>query len=346
MRAAMAAQATTRRGPPQASQVKTSSPNVLSSSWAYGTGEGALPLRADPPPAAARAGEAVDVPLPLLATRQRFQRPRRAQRPPLARQRPRAAQRHGALARLRAAAADPRGRAPAHQRLRAPGAEKAWWREAGEQEEEGGEAVEAEKDARREVEVEVAGRRGGEAAHWVVVLPQALDAVTSLGHPDPWWYPDGMSLNSSTEGSRRAPCRAKAVAFFLAPLTCIPPTPMRSSTCTRLPSVEQCLGVSWSITDDCLRKCVQAQCKGATVKCGDAYTELKCIPKGNGRVGGFVPPRGQTCSIPWDEVNWCDLPLSSHCRARAMVHELAHTCGWHHKDGHGVPGDHGEDSCF
>jgi hypothetical protein len=39
------------------------------------------------------------------------------------------------------------------------------------------------------------------------------------------------------------------------------------------------------------------------------------------------------------------LDLSRRCRAQAMVHELAHSCGWHHGDGQGVPGDEGTLPC-
>jgi len=113
-----------------------------------------------------------------------------------------------------------------------------------------------------------------------------------------------------------------------------------------MPSVEQCLSESWMITDDCLRKCVQSQCTGATVTCGDFFTRQKCGEKrGDGRIGGFVFKGPQSCKIPSSEVQWCDLPIASSCRARAMVHELAHTCGWHDGDGHGVPGNSGADEC-
>ena len=94
-------------------------------------------------------------------------------------------------------------------------------------------------------------------------------------------------------------CIAAAGLSGAAAFTCIPLTPMRSTSCERIPSVEQCVGKSWVITDDCLRKCVQAQCKGATVACDDFYTEAKCAPKKNGdRVAGFVIKGSQSCTSP------------------------------------------------
>ena len=33
------------------------------------------------------------------------------------------------------------------------------------------------------------------------------------------------------------------------------------------------------------------------------------------------------------------------CRMEAMVHELAHSCGWEHDQGGGVPGAKGELPC-
>jgi hypothetical protein len=48
-----------------------------------------------------------------------------------------------------------------------------------------------------------------------------------------------------------------------------------------------------------------------------------------------------SCEHPLKEVNWCEQSASRECRARAMVHELAHSCGWKHYQGLGVPGDDG-----
>jgi hypothetical protein len=40
-------------------------------------------------------------------------------------------------------------------------------------------------------------------------------------------------------------------------------------------------------------------------------------------------------------VRWCEEKATPDCRAKAMVHELAHSCGWSHGQGLGVPGDDG-----
>jgi len=119
-------------------------------------------------------------------------------------------------------------------------------------------------------------------------------------------------------------------------------TVMRSvGGCTTLPTVEECRIAALQITDQCLRWCVIAQCAGVTARCGDRYTRRVCSQsRRDGSVGGFVLDGG-TCEIPRDEVHWCDLPVPASCRPLMMVHELAHTCGWSHDLGMGVPGNSG-----
>lgn len=122
-------------------------------------------------------------------------------------------------------------------------------------------------------------------------------------------------------------------------------TPM-STTCSNAPSVEECHAAAAEIEDKCLRECVLLQCSGAKVTCSD-YIEQKCLASsrsGKG-VGGYVFRSTQTCEIPKSEIYWCDLPLSRKCRAQAMVHELAHSCGWRHGDGKSVPANNGELRC-
>ena len=49
---------------------------------------------------------------------------------------------------------------------------------------------------------------------------------------------------------------------------------------------------------------------------------------------------------PTHEVGWCHFnKFKGKCGAQALLHELAHTCGWNHGDDKGVPGDSGELSC-
>jgi hypothetical protein len=123
-------------------------------------------------------------------------------------------------------------------------------------------------------------------------------------------------------------------------------TPM-STSCLEVPSVEECRTAAAVIEDTCLRQCVDMQCSGIKVTC-DVDSQQRCRELNEGkksRVGGYVTRKNQTCQQPKDEVAWCQLPMPRPCRAKAMVHELAHSCGWHHDDGGNVPGGTGELQC-
>lgn len=123
-------------------------------------------------------------------------------------------------------------------------------------------------------------------------------------------------------------------------------TPM-SSACRELPTVEECQSAAREITDECLRGCVHLQCAGIKVNCGE-YIREEC--KKNSSEGvtpfGYVYRTSETsCDRPVGEVNWCELSASRECRAKAMVHELAHSCGWAHNEGLGVPANEGFIQC-
>jgi hypothetical protein len=65
--------------------------------------------------------------------------------------------------------------------------------------------------------------------------------------------------------------------------------------------------------------------------------------EGGKTVLGFTyQPQFASPFFPVRETNWCEEPASRECRANAMVHELAHACGWRHRMGGGVPGDKGD----
>ncbi len=127
-------------------------------------------------------------------------------------------------------------------------------------------------------------------------------------------------------------------------------TPMRGSAdCRYVPSVEDCQAVGERIEDLCLRTCVLHQCRRGRAVCGEV-AQIKCVQRSGekkaGGLGGFVYDVDQTCEMPREEVNWCELPRSPPCQAQMMVHELAHACGWHHFDGNGVPGNDGNLKCL
>lgn len=50
----------------------------------------------------------------------------------------------------------------------------------------------------------------------------------------------------------------------------------------------------------------------------------------------------KACLVPLDELHWCEVQVPASCRPLMMVHELAHTCGWEHDAGMGVPGNGGK----
>lgn len=126
-----------------------------------------------------------------------------------------------------------------------------------------------------------------------------------------------------------------------------PGTPMGTdSGCKELPTVEQCQAVARTIGHECLRGCVMLRCTGVKLRCGEYAREFCERPIEEGKVGGYVLPGPQDCETPREEIHWCELPLPSFCRARVMVHELAHSCGWHHGGGYGVPGNDGKFECL
>lgn len=105
--------------------------------------------------------------------------------------------------------------------------------------------------------------------------------------------------------------------------------------------------MAMEITNECLRGCVRMQCTGIKVNC-DEYVKKECRNHSSEGISpfGYVYRTSETtCGKPVGEVNWCELPGSRECRARAMVHELAHSCGWAHNQGMGVPSNDGFITC-
>lgn len=123
-------------------------------------------------------------------------------------------------------------------------------------------------------------------------------------------------------------------------------TPMHA-VCREVPTVEECKASAQAITHECLRKCIEIQCTGIKINCRSEEIQKKCNERNSNSPGstmGYVirfSDKPTSCDHPSTEVNWCEEPASRECRAKAMVHELAHSCGWQHGQGFGVPGDNG-----
>lgn len=147
---------------------------------------------------------------------------------------------------------------------------------------------------------------------------------------------------------RTGPCLSLGALCLLSCST-IAGTPMPGAgNCRYVPTIEDCRAEAEPIEEDCLRNCVLRLCGEGVVICTDAIQGECSLRSGRhptGQVSGYVPPRGQTCLNPLPEVNWCEVNSSVQCQAQAMVHELAHGCGWHHGDGLGVPANDGDFRC-
>lgn len=85
------------------------------------------------------------------------------------------------------------------------------------------------------------------------------------------------------------------------------------------------------ITDPKLRSCIQKRCKSGKIKCSD-----NCQP---GRMGE-APYHGKTATLCLNGTpDW----TTPQYFGETFIHEWAHTCGWHHGQGGGVPNDPGPD---
>ena len=106
--------------------------------------------------------------------------------------------------------------------------------------------------------------------------------------------------------------------------------------CKFLPDNADILAVANFITDECLRKCVIRQINDAHLDCKTQNDFCAANPN----VAGFVSTLGN-CHDPTHNINWCSLDMTDGCRAAALVHEFAHSCGWDHFGNKGVPGNTG-----
>jgi len=114
-----------------------------------------------------------------------------------------------------------------------------------------------------------------------------------------------------------------------------------------LPTVEECREEAARIDDELLMSCMRRQCSTITVTCGE-WSRQKCreeSQRSSRAVLAFtlVPWPGLLYRFyPVKETHWCEDPTSPECSTKVVIHELAHSCGWDHGQGHNVPGDNPE----
>lgn len=96
-----------------------------------------------------------------------------------------------------------------------------------------------------------------------------------------------------------------------------------------------------------MRDCVLAQCSNqdTKLKC-DEETQKSCEQAPSQSKGNKKVKKGGSALVgsldnPTHEINWCELPQNEDCQAQALVHELAHSCGWPgtHPPGQNIPGE-------
>lgn len=128
-----------------------------------------------------------------------------------------------------------------------------------------------------------------------------------------------------------------------------PGTPMKTScpASVELPTIEECLDEAAEIEDELLMSCVRRQCRDITVTCSE-WNRQKCKAQSQ-RFGNSVLAftvtnwRGTLHRFyPVAETHWCEEPASRGCIIQAVIHELAHSCGWDHGQGQNVPGNEPE----
>ena len=108
-----------------------------------------------------------------------------------------------------------------------------------------------------------------------------------------------------------------------------------------LPTVEECQQAARGISNEGLRTCVIEQCRDISLVC-DEETRKRCKEesKASGEDLLAYVIRTETTSMASrvKEAHWCEEPASFQCILKVVVHELAHSCGWRHGEGEGVPG--------
>lgn len=108
-----------------------------------------------------------------------------------------------------------------------------------------------------------------------------------------------------------------------------------------LPTIEECQQAASVISNEGLRTCVIEQCRDISLVC-DEETRKRCKEEsktsGEDLLAYVIRPQTTSTSSRVKEAHWCEEPASFQCILKVVVHELAHSCGWRHGEGGGVPG--------
>ncbi|PTL74919.1 RHS repeat-associated core domain-containing protein, partial [Vitiosangium sp. GDMCC 1.1324] len=111
--------------------------------------------------------------------------------------------------------------------------------------------------------------------------------------------------------------------------------------CKNYPTAADILNKTSMIDDRCLKECIIDQVVNAHLKCD--YWRIKDYCRRKPNVAG-ASPLG-SCKEPEEDITWCSRDIDSECQILALMHEFAHSCGWDHNQGKGVPGNSGELEC-
>jgi hypothetical protein len=94
-----------------------------------------------------------------------------------------------------------------------------------------------------------------------------------------------------------------------------------------------CLYVDYFVTDKSLASCIKERCNSGQVNCQTKSSSLYCDSETLGYNLGFGPIRDSS-------INLCvDTKGIEKTFAATAIHEWAHSCGWDHGGGKGIPGD-------
>jgi len=94
------------------------------------------------------------------------------------------------------------------------------------------------------------------------------------------------------------------------------------------------------ITDESLLKCLQERCRNSVIVCHDKCKSQSSEILGFNHYFLFWRSKKAHLCMGNIEKHGC-----KHLYGEIVIHEWAHSCGWNHNEGKGVPGDSGGFDC-